>query len=1073
MGYYGIDFMAIYKVYTEGGQINASTVKEELSENADGGSHSKIGDGTIEVTGATRAYIVVTLGTDYQLNSETFDAERWYEQQDRDRPTRYTTIEYTRQKVVAQSAHIEDLIAGEEVLDAYQILKERHLKDYQGLFGRVKVNLDINEDDLKMTTDKLLEYVNEGNNSTYFDQLLFQFGRFALIESSRPGTLPAHLQGAWNCFDNPQWSSGYWHNVNVQMNYWPAFSTNIAETFDAYIDFNKAYMKQAQDLANDVINTYNPSLSGKDGGNGWTIGVAGNAYFISSDRSAGNMGFTTQLFWDYYRYTKDPEVLENSYRVLAEAAKFITKCVKKYDNGYYLVEHSDSPEQHVNNEWYYTVGTTYAQSLSYLNNYYTLQCAKELGIDLEDATLLSSEEYSILKTVLEQIDLYDPINVGLSGHVKEFREEGYYGEYGDPAHRHISQLVGLYPGNLINVTTPAWLDAAAVTLECRDGFSELGGWPYAHKMNLYARVKDGDNAYLEYRKMMKNALAPNLWTKYYNIYQAEANSGATSGVAEMLLQSHEGYIEPLAALPSAWANGTYSGLVAEGNFEVGCSWENSLAKTINITSNIGGNVKVKYPSITNAKVVDSKGNEVTYEVVGTDIISFETKKGETYTITGLVKVDVPNAPTNFTYQREGLGEYNFTWDSVSGATKYNVYKAVDNASTYTLIGSSTTNSFTYIPSAEESNLRTTFVVTAVNKDGVESKRSLCYFNPLGNILKGKRFTPTAESNSCIYNTDFGYQGLTDGIFAESQGRFSTLENKNGASSLMNATVNLGGTYKLSNIKLYYYIPWDKVDKADGYKDVTYAGNDLKIEVYSNGSWVTVVDYQNSNFINDVKTKGTGIGNSWLEFNLDEVVGERIRISSTSALVNYSTSFYEVECFGEPVENDSAIINLFSGRTFAPTTEANNSIWDNNFGYQTLTDGIFEESNGRFSTKYDSSLVDATIDLDESYTLSHIKFYYYLAWDKINDANLVMDTSPAGANLKVEVYANGEWKTVVECQSADYSYNLVTLGAGMGNTWLEFDLNGVVAEKVRISSTGAQTGQTTSFHEIECFGKKAN
>jgi hypothetical protein len=198
----------------------------------------------------------------------------------------------------------------------------------------------------------------------------------------------------------------------------------------------------------------------------------------------------------------------------------------------------------------------------------------------------------------------------------------------------------------------------------------------------------------------------------------------------MLLQSHEGYIEPLAALPSAWKNGKYSGLVAEGNFEVSCEWVNNTAKTIGVTANIGGDVKVKYPSITNAKVVDSKGNAVEYEVVGTDIISFETKKGETYTITGLVKVDVPNTPTNFAYVRVGLGEYNFTWDSVSGATKYNVYKAVDNASTYTLIGSSTTNSFTYIPSAEESNLRTTFVVTAMGSAGVESKRSLCYFNPI-------------------------------------------------------------------------------------------------------------------------------------------------------------------------------------------------------------------------------------------------------------------------------------------------------------------------------------------------------
>jgi hypothetical protein len=543
MGYYGIDFMAIYKVYTEDGQVSASTVTEELSENADGGSHSKIGDGTIVVSGATRAYIVVTLGTDYQLNSDTFDAERWFEQQDRNRPTQYTGMDYTREIVEGYTSHVMDLVAGESVKNGYEILKDRHLKDYQGLFGRVEIDLDVNEDDYKMTTDKLLEYVNEGNQSTYFDQLLFQYGRYLLISSSRKGTLPAHLQGAWNCYNYPAWSSGYWNNVNIQMNYWHAFSTNIAETFESYVDYLDTFIVGARKYANDIIWTYNNGVFGQDGGNGWTVGTASNPYFIMGDRNCGNAGFTTQLYWDYYQYTKDPQVLQKVYEIMLDAARFITKCVKEYD-GYYLVEYSDSPEMHVDGIWYYTNGTTYAQTLAYLNNYSVLQLAKELGIDITDASVLSQSDKTILNTILNQIDKYDPINVGLSGQIKEYRLEDYYGSIGhEGIHRHLSQLVGLFPGNLINADTEAWLDAAAVSLAGRsEGIQDWHqaytvGWSWAHKAALYARLGMGDAAQEMFLGAAKGTMFENLLMSCFGIYQFEASAGASAALTEMLLQS--------------------------------------------------------------------------------------------------------------------------------------------------------------------------------------------------------------------------------------------------------------------------------------------------------------------------------------------------------------------------------------------------------------------------------------------------------------------------------------------------------------------------------------------------------
>jgi len=956
LGYYDVDFYGLYHVYTEGGKITASQT-EHIYKDSAGVEHCDT-DGTIVVEDATKAFIVVNLATDYELTSEIFTAS------DKEKPTFYTTIDDAIIKVEEDYNNIVDVIDGKDFDEAYNVLKSRHLLDYKSIFNRVDLNLGYDEKELAITTDVLVSrYQTLGQTSLYLENLLFQYGRYLIIQSSRRGTLPANLQGAWNCYNIPPWSSGYWHNINVQMNYWPAFTTNIAETFEAYVLYNEAYMEQAEKNASNLVGVYNPSVYDEDGGNGWTIGVAGNPFFINSDRSPGNMGFSTQLYWDYYRYTLDENVLKQTYKVLANAARYITKCVVEDEDGNLLVEYCDSPEQYVNGAWYYTTGTTYAQSFAYLNNYYVLQSAKELGINLDDNDILSDDEYSILKTIMEQLDKYDPINVGLSGQIKEFREEKYYGDLGDPSHRHVSQLVGLYPGNLINSTTPAWLDAAKVTLEGRGSFNERYGWVYAHKMGLYARVKDDKNAYDELQGLIRKCIFPNLWTSYDEIYQAEANFGLTAGIAEMLLQSHEGYIEVLPALPIAWSNGSYKGLVAEGNFEVDVTWSDMLAKEINITSNKGGVAKVYYPSITKAKVVDSKGFNVSYEVVGQNLIAFETKEGENYIITGFEKQEKVESPSNFKFERLDLGDFEFSFDKVENADSYNIYKAVGNDASYTLIGNTKNNKFSYKAPIEEENLRTTFAVTALKGD-IESNRSLCYFNPIilyaviedvtwslnesnlnieitatsnaykyrlyeksnngnyvlvlessspnlsyanysilcsyavstistyenkesplydlkdYNILNGKKFIPTNLSNSYIYDNNYIYSNLTDGIFAEFEGRFSTKVNN----SMAEATVDLEGVYSADELRIYVYA-----------QNIKYAGEEFKIEVYSDGIWETIVYYSsNSNLISHVRTSN---GVEYLGFDLDGKNIEKIRFYIGTTLNGFSISFYEIECYG--------------------------------------------------------------------------------------------------------------------------------------------------------------------------------
>lgn len=963
LGYYDIDFYGLYHVYTEGGSVSANTVKNKYNDE----------DGVIEVEGATKAYIVVTLATDYELSSEIFTAP------DYSKPTIYTSLDDTMLKVEDYHSAIEELTWGMDLDDAYNTLKKRHIEDYKKLFGRVDLELDFDEVDYAITTDELLKKYKFAKYSSYLEALLFQYGRYMLIASSRSGALPANLQGAWNAYNIPPWSSGYWNNINVQMNYWPAFSTNISETFESYVELNDAYMKQAEYNASNLISWHNPSVYNKDGGNGWTIGVASNPFFINSDRSSGNMCFTTQLYWDYYQYTQDEKILEKVYEVLVNAARYITKCVKQNDDGYYLVEYCDSPEQWVNGEWYYTSGTTYAQSFAYLNNYYALQAAVELGIDIEDNKVLSSSEYSILKTVINQLDKYDPINIGLSGQIKEFREEDYYGSLGDPNHRHISQLVGLYPGNLINSTTPAWMDAAKVTLKGRENFNDPYGWVYAHKMNLYARTKDGNKAHEMLEDLFNNAIAENLWSMYKNCFQVEADFGATAGISEMLLQSHEGYIEPLAALPSNWGSGSYSGLVARGNFEIGAEWSNGFANKITILSKAGKTAKVSYPFISESRVLDSDGNSVDFEIINNNLISFATKEDEKYTITQFKPAERFEKPQAMSLEEKASDEVNFEWTDVVGAKSYNLYKAVDNNSTYEYIGNSKTTSYTYKIINNEMNTRTTFAVTAINESGLESDRTLVYLNPLtkdmklndfsfkinennlevmieatgsisayrlyekninsgsyvlvneskfpilstpsydknknyavsiissydgsesklywintnnsnNNILEGKEFIPTPEASSQIWDNNYNYSKLTDGIFGEFDGRFSSKYD-----SHADATIDLGGTYILNDLKIYDYV------QNGDYTNSLYIGATLEIQVYNNGEWETVVNCSSNEEINEHRINNLN-GYSWLEFDLENVTAQKIRIRVSSTISSYTISIYEIECSGTLKDN---------------------------------------------------------------------------------------------------------------------------------------------------------------------------
>jgi len=582
MEHYGVLYEGQIKVLTQGGRIKAVSDK-------------------LVVEAADSAVILLAGGTNYVIGEKAYLAEG-------------------RDKLAGNPHPHERVTANIKKAAAlgYEAIRDRHTADYCNYFNRMY--MDIGGMISNTPTDKLLENYKNGIHDTYLEELYFQFGRYLLIASSRKGTLPGNLQGIWNQYGIAPWSAGYWHNINIQMNYWPAFTTNLAEMFESYADMNRAFYKLAQQNADEYIaqiNSENPDVTYAapmaepgQGKNGWAVGTGGAPYRMARPAPNGHSGpgtsaLTAKLFWDYYDYTRDTNILkEVSYPILSGVADFLSKTVIEKD-GLLLAHPSASPEQYHEGVHYQTTGCAFDQQMIYENHRDTIAAAEILGVN--------DETVCIAKT---QLDKLDPIIIGESGQIKEYREENKYGEIGDPNHRHISHLKALSPGQAINSDTPEWIEAAKVTLALRGDKST--GWAMAHRLLCWARARDGDSAYRLYQTLLKVGTLNNLWDTHPP-FQIDGNYGGTAGVAEMLLQSNGNTIEPLAAMPSHWSTGSYNGLVARGNFVVDCVWENSKMKKLTITAKVGGPCKIRYPGIVSAMVKNTAGAEIPATAVGADL----------------------------------------------------------------------------------------------------------------------------------------------------------------------------------------------------------------------------------------------------------------------------------------------------------------------------------------------------------------------------------------------------------------------------------------------------------------------
>lgn len=582
------------------GQIRIIPEGGNLIPNNENGSNE------IRIVDANSAVILIATGTNYQLNEQVFLMDSTHQKLD---------SKVFPHKVVTETIENASNLGFEK-------LKELHLKDYQNLFSRVSLRLSTGVS--QRPTKILVENYKQNAVDVYLEELMFHFGRYLLISSSRQGTLPCGLQGVWSQYHVTPWSGGYWHNINVQMNYWGAFSTNLAETFVAYEEYLNAYLPKAYANGDKYIKTYHPdAFDNHKRGNGWCIGTGANAYSIGSPgghSGPGTGGFTTKLLWDRYEFTQDTVFLRQTvYPALFGMSTFLSKTLVPSRDGVLLVDRSASPEQRHNDVHFMTKGTTFDQGFVWETYNDLLKSAKILEI---------SDDF--LEKVSNQIKKLDPIIIGESGQIKEYREEKKYGEIGDPQHRHISHLCTIYPGTLINSGKPEWIKAVSTALDFRG--NNTTGWAMAHRMNVRARTREAEKAYEVYSKFLKERTLPNLWT-VHPPFQIDGNLGTMAGVVEMLVQSHEGFIEPLPALPKAWETGSFNGLVARGNFELELKWEKGKISFFKVVSKNGGKCRIKYNNYIGAQIKESGGKEITCTRKEGSIIEFDTSKSGKYFIT--------------------------------------------------------------------------------------------------------------------------------------------------------------------------------------------------------------------------------------------------------------------------------------------------------------------------------------------------------------------------------------------------------------------------------------------------------
>ena len=528
-------------------------------------------DSSLSLTGATEATIYVSMATSFN----------GFDKDPATKGLNNITIAESQMNHAKQTGWAE--------------IKKQHVKDYQNYFKRVELKL-AEKDLVNLPTDERLKRYAKGELDPYLETLYFQYGRYLLISSSRTPGVPANLQGLWNPYIQPPWSSNYTININAEENYWLAENTNLSEMHLPFLQFIGNLSTTGKITAKTFYNM--PGWVAHHNSDIWAmsnpVGNFGNGDPVWANWAMGGTWASTHL-WEHYLYTQDQNFLEkNAYPIMRGAAEFCLAWLVPDSSGQLITSPSTSPENTFKMPNGF-VGATFFGGTA------DLAMIRELFLDILAAqkVLKNDNEFAgKINTALNNLHGYQ---VGKAGNLQEW----YYDwEDNEPKHRHQSHLYGLFPGNHVTVDkTPLIAAAAKKTLEIKG--DETTGWSKGWRINLWARLKDGDHAYKMYRELLKYVPPDETKENYTNAggtypnlldahppFQIDGNFGGAAAVAEMLVQSNAEYIELLPALPKAWPSGTIKGLKTRGNFEIEMSWTAGQVTNLKIKSSTQASAKV-------------------------------------------------------------------------------------------------------------------------------------------------------------------------------------------------------------------------------------------------------------------------------------------------------------------------------------------------------------------------------------------------------------------------------------------------------------------------------------------------